>query len=120
VADDSDGVAVANVWDYYSYNCKANWAAGSLTQAGLDRHYRIQLTIQTWDSNSPSQWELICFPGTSSDAGQNPENCTWPPYGGPYLAWSDMVDGSNQTQASVCVWRSDNTAVTSQCPSAFG
>jgi hypothetical protein len=60
VARDSDGVAVANLWNYYSYNCKANWAAGSLTRAGLDRGYRIQIMIQG--------------PGEVVD---RPDWCTW-------------------------------------------
>jgi hypothetical protein len=98
---DTDGAPIANVWNYYSYNCVANWAEASLTAAGKDRGFGLRVMIRT------ASGQYMCSPGPDN-TGQWVEAC----YSGSYyygtdFAWTDMVDGALLTHAEVCVTKPD-------------
>jgi hypothetical protein len=93
------------ITNYYSGGCKANWASGSVTLAGVN--YVMEVVITTTDSRGSS--ESMCFPGPS-DTGALHEYCYIDDFNYTY-GYSDMVDGSNVTAASVYVYRGDGVLV---------
>jgi hypothetical protein len=100
-AHDSTGQTIANLWNWYSFNCHTNWAAAALTAYGLSKHDQFAVSIHVTAPNG--EQELMCYPGPSN-TGQNPESCKgYAPYGGPYLAWCDMVEGTNVTHGWLTV-----------------
>jgi hypothetical protein len=102
-AVDSGYHTLANLTNWYSNSCHTNWVAASLTQYSLDRGYKMYLKIQTTDTNG--HIEYMCYPGPS-DTGALQEWCSNYPYsgyGGPYLSWGDMVEGTNYTYGTVTV-----------------
>ncbi len=102
--DPKDGVVVAYVENRYSYGCNANWARGWLTQAGIDRGYRIQVVVTTYDSQVPSVYEQMCVPNAANNTGTTEEDCSGTFGGSTAVLFTDMVDGHNKTYAYVHVW----------------
>jgi hypothetical protein len=95
----------ATVVNWYSTGCNANWAQAWLSSAAIARGYTMRVEITTMDSNKPSQHELMCYPSNLSNSGQKTEYC--PPgdfYSGTGPAYTDMVDGTNVTTATVYVF----------------
>lgn len=76
---DVDGT-LAEVWNYYSYACDANWTQGQLASAGGN----MQITIYT------SGESTLCYPDDCRSY-----------YNGNYVAWSNMVNGTNVTTSCV-------------------
>jgi hypothetical protein len=110
-AHDSSGTTVATITNWYSYNCHTNWGAASLTAAALNAGHTMYVEVTTVDTHGVR--EFMCYPGPS-DTGQTWEGCTNYPYsgyGGPYLAWTDMVEGTNVTQAAVIVQTSGGSFI---------
>lgn len=95
------GIQVVTAWNRYSYTCNANWARGQLTAAAVARGYLMQVQIGTWDTNG--NWEAMCYPGPSN-TGQLQENCYNYLYGGSAPAYTDMVNGTNLTYATISVF----------------
>src|SRR5262245_20308806 len=83
------GVTVANVTNWYSANCVANWAEGSLTTAGVQRGLSVTLNI-----GLTGVFMMCYYNVTQSDRGASFEACELPYYNKTINAWTDMVDGS--------------------------
>jgi hypothetical protein len=96
--------ALATIWNRYSAGCDANWARGQLTAAALNAGDKMYLEIGTKDS--AGHYEDICWPGASNDQGGGFEACSGSLYGGSAIAYSDMVDGTDMTYATVTVFNS--------------
>lgn len=95
------GIQVVTAWNYYSNDCNANWARGQLTSAAVSRGYQMQVQIGTSDTNG--YWEAMCYPGPS-DTGKAREDCYDYKYGGSLAAYTDMVNGTNLTKATISVF----------------
>ena len=77
---DVDG-NIAKVWNYYSYVCDANWTQGQIvTPSGAN----LQITIST------SGEFTLCYPDDCRSY-----------YNGNYVAWTNMVNGTNVTTSCV-------------------
>jgi hypothetical protein len=94
---------VATLYNRYNSVCNANWAEAQLTAAGLKAHDQIIVAIATVDSHG--HYEFACYPGPNN-TGQLIEACSGTGYLGGLLAYSDMVDGTNTTTATVGVYNS--------------
>lgn len=98
--------ALATIWNRYSYVCKANWARVQLTPQSVAAGNQWLLTITTIDSRGYS--ERMCWEPIDGNQGHLAETC----YGvisrgrASYdqIVWTDMVDGTNITEASVTVY----------------
>jgi hypothetical protein len=99
---------VATLWNRYSSNCNANWARVQLTSAGLSAGDSFIVSIQTTDSKGAG--EFMCFPGPSN-TGQMIEDCSEIQYGGSLPAYTDMVDGTNLTTATLYVYDSSGAVI---------
>jgi hypothetical protein len=95
--------ALATVWNRYSAGCDANWARGQLTSAALNAGDTMQVMIFTVDRDHNT--ERMCWPSPDNDQGYSDEFCNGY-YGGSSIAYTDMVDGTNVTQAYVMVFNS--------------
>jgi len=73
----------------YSYTCNANWNQATLTPDAISKGFRVRTGIATYDSQTPSQFESICYPTDCNTFGYGGET-GWPTY-------SNMVDGTNTT-----------------------
>ena len=93
--------SLAIVQNRFSSNCKSNWARGALTQTGLNNGDGIQVIIETQDSQG--HFEFMCFPGPNN-TGALIENCSGALYRSTTFAFTDMVDGTNITEAFVDVF----------------
>lgn len=97
--------ALATVWNRYSYVCKANWVRAQLTPAAIAAGYQWMIEINTRDSRGYT--ERMCEPAIDSNARNLDETCrgpinySWSGYGSVW--YSDMVDGTNRTTATVNV-----------------
>jgi hypothetical protein len=101
-AHDGTGQTVATITNWWSDSCHTNWAAASLTSYGLSQRYRFFVSIHGVDGHGVDH--LYCYPSELDDSGQQYEGCKGQyAYGGPYLAWTDMVEGTNITDARVTV-----------------
>ena len=81
----------------YRGNCDTNWGRAQLKTLALNDHFSMDVAIQTADKK-----EFMCVPGPS-DTGQMNEYCNGN-YGGPNIAWTDMVDGQQLTTAYVYIY----------------
>jgi Protein of unknown function (DUF2690) len=89
------GVTVVRITNWYSPNCVANWAEGSLTTEGVSKHLRV--TLQAF---KPDYSMYMCyFNATQSNKGNTQESCESPFYNKSVNAWTDMIDGTGQ----ICV-----------------
>jgi hypothetical protein len=100
---------LATVWNRYSYACDANWARGQLTTVALNAGDKMQVMIFTVDRNHNS--EGMCWPSPDNDQGFSDEFCD-SYYAGSSIAYTDMVDGTNATQAWVQVYSSSGAYLT--------
>jgi hypothetical protein len=102
-AHDGTGQTVVNLTNWWSDSCHTNWAAASLTAYGLSQRYRFYVSIHGVDGRNVDHF--YCYPSPLNDSGQQYEGCDGQTnaYGGPYLAWTDMVEGTNVTYAQVVV-----------------
>ncbi len=100
--------ALATLWNRYSYVCDANWARAQLTTAALNAGYSMEISIDTIDRAHNS--ESMCWPSPDNDQGFSDEFCTGS-YGGSSIAYTDMVDGTDATQAYVIVLNSSGDFV---------
>jgi hypothetical protein len=93
----------ATIKNWYSTGCNANWAQAWLTPAAIAHGYTMRVEITTTDNNGTH--ELMCYPSNLSNSGQTTEYC--PPgywYSRSGAAYTDMVDGTNWTTATVLVY----------------
>jgi hypothetical protein len=107
----ANGGGYGQIWNYYSQACKANWAEGDLLRPpGEYAGYSFYVVITTTDSNGNS--ESMCSPGPSN-TGSPHEYCFDTPYspGNGSPAWTDMVDGTNITQAYIYVYGPDGSLI---------
>lgn len=102
------GTTLAVLTNWYGH-CNANWTQGYLTQAGLNAHDTLYITIDTGDSRGNT--EFMCYPGPDN-TGQLIEDCAGPRYGGPYTAWTDMVDGTNLTYSVLAIYDRNGNYIT--------
>lgn len=86
----------AVVHNYYSKACNANWASAGFTQQGYNDGDSMAVVITTTDSQG--HLESMCYPGPSNTGNLN-EFCYNYNYRGTSPAYTDMVDGTNVTQA---------------------
>jgi hypothetical protein len=100
--------ALATVWNRYSIGCDANWARGQLSTSALNARDTMQVMIFTVDRNHNS--EGMCWPSPDNDQGYDDEFCNGY-YGGSSIAYTDMVDGTNATQAYVMVFNSGGDVI---------
>lgn len=103
------GVTYATVWNRYSAGCNANWSRAQLTSAAINAGYSMLVFADTSDSHGT--YEDVCWPGPDNNIGALNESCGGP-YGGSSIAYSDMVDGTNTTNAVVFVLDSGGNLVT--------
>jgi hypothetical protein len=101
---DFSGNTVATIWNRYSANCNANWVRGQLTTAAARAGDSMDIYIETTDSRGND--EYMCYPSPSNDSGNLTEDCgdIYFGYTGTDVAWSDMVDGSNTTDATIAIY----------------
>jgi len=105
--ESSDTLAI--VQNRFSQGCKANWARGALTQTGIHNGDKIQVIIQTTDSQG--NFEKMCFPGPNN-TGQLQELCfAGMFYQSTTFAFTDMVDGTNVAAAIVNIYDSSGTFI---------
>jgi hypothetical protein len=98
--------ALATVWNRYSAVCKANWVRAQLTPAAIAAGY--QWMIEIWTTDSKGYSEDMCEWTGQNNLGYMNEQCTMlsPADAGYTSTWySDMVDGTNSTTASVIVFQ---------------
>ena len=100
---------LATVWNRYSYGCDANWARGQLTAAALRAGDTMSVEIFTTDS--ANNFEEMTWPTTENDLGLDFETSSGH-YGGSSIAYSDMVDGTNTTDAYVLVYNASGAFLT--------
>lgn len=74
--------SLVTVWNKYSILCNANWARAQLTSTAVNDHYWLYLVINTT--------------GENTHVG---------PYNGTQVIWTDMVDGTDVTQACAKVFK---------------
>jgi hypothetical protein len=96
--------SLATVWNRYSAACDSNWVRGQLTSTALRAGDTTSISISTTDSQGND--EFMCWPGLTNDQGGPIELCSGILYGGSSIAYSDMVDGTNKTYATVDVFDS--------------
>jgi hypothetical protein len=98
--------ALATVWNRYSFGCDSNWARAQLTAAAVAAGDTMWVSIDTFDSTNNE--ESICWPNypSQNNTGDTDEFCndTTGPYGGSSVVYTDMVDGTDATNASVAVF----------------
>ena len=102
----------ATVWNRYSKVCNANWARAQLTPAGIAAGY--QFLLEAWTTDSKNNYEHMCEPW-QNDSGSMNEPCTdlinigfAPEYTSVW--YTDMLDGTHTTTASVVVYASTDTS----------
>jgi hypothetical protein len=105
-AHNASGTTIANVWNWYSNNCHTNWAAASLTAAGLAAGDSLRVWAMTSDTRG--NFEYMCGPGPSNIGANEPCQGF---YSGPYLLWTDMVEGTNVAVAKLTVFDRSGVAV---------
>ena len=96
---DPETVSVLN--NNYSNDCTSNWASATLTQEGYNDGDTMAVIIESTDSQG--NLESMCYPGPSNTGALN-EYCYYSNYSGTATAFTDMVDGTNVTQAFVYVY----------------
>jgi hypothetical protein len=101
---------VAVLHNKYSKGCNSNWAWAALTSAGYNDGASLVVLITTTDSRG--NLESMCYPGPNSTGALN-EYCYESTYRGTAGAYTDMVDGTNVTQAYVYVYASDGALIAS-------
>jgi hypothetical protein len=100
---------MATLTNKYSIACHANWAQAQMSQYAVNLGWNFQVQIWTWDSQNPSQYEVMCYdgPGSYNNTGWQDENCTHnPPYKDSWTnpTWTDMVDGADNTNATMTIY----------------
>jgi hypothetical protein len=100
---ETDG-ALASVVNWYSTGCNANWAQGWLSASAYAAGDSMIVYATTTDSHNPPLSEYMCYPGPGN-TGKLDEFCNGV-YRGTSAspAYTDMVDGTNMTQAIVIVY----------------
>jgi hypothetical protein len=101
VNDPLNPETVAVVNNNYSSDCSSNWASATLTQQGYNDGDTMAVIIEATDSQG--NLESMCYPGPSGTGALN-EYCYQSAYRGTATAFTDMVDGTNVTQAFVYVY----------------
>ncbi len=99
---------VAELHNKYSKGCNSNWAWAVLSPEGYADGDRMVVLITTTDSRG--HLESMCYPGPNSTGALN-EYCYESTYQGTLGAYTDMVDGTNVTQAYVYVYARDGTTI---------
>lgn len=98
--------ALATVWNRYSYGCRANWARAQLTTAAVNAGYKMWVEVQA--PITAEGEEYMCWPNYPSQNNQGFSfefcNPALGPYGGSSIVYTDMVDGTNTTYATVTVF----------------
>jgi hypothetical protein len=98
---------LATVWNRYSAVCKANWVRAQLTPAAIAAGDQWMIEISTIDSKGYS--EDMCEWTSQDNLGYIDEQCSSllsPADSGYASTWySDMVDGTNITTASVIIYQ---------------
>jgi hypothetical protein len=110
VNDPLDPRALAVLHNKYAKGCNSNWAWAVLTSEGYADGDSFVVLITTTDSRG--NLESMCYPGPDSTGALN-EYCYESTYRGTAGAYTDMVDGTNVTQAYVYVYASDGSLVAS-------
>jgi hypothetical protein len=95
---------LVTLWNRYSLNCNTNWARAKLSTVALLLGDSMQVLISTTDSKG--KFEAMCYPGPS-DTGHQEEDCTRT-YRGSLPAYTDMVDGTDLTWATVLVYHGNS------------
>lgn len=103
--------AVATVYNRYSGGCRSNWAEAALTPAALAAGDTMLVGIITHDFDSRGNSESMDYPSTSSNRGALQEYPAQPYYGGAASAYTDMVDGTNLTEAWIHVFDKYGTMI---------
>jgi hypothetical protein len=97
--------ALATVWNRYSDTCKANWGRAQLTPAAAAAGYQWIVVIDAIDSHGYS--ERMCYPW-NDNTGYLAEQCVGTLHIGSVgydgVAWTDMLDGTKVTHASIVVY----------------
>ena len=88
--------------------CRTNWAVATLTQEAAHRRYSLFVDIRTQDSNG--QYEIMCYPGPDN-TGALQEPCDGRHFSGSGFPYTDMVDGTNCTNAYVRLFDAAGNAI---------
>lgn len=83
----SSSTVVAYIYNYYSPWCKTNWAEAAVLNPYI---YSVGLRIQITTTDVNRYKEEMCYP---DDCWSTDE------YAGPWPDWTNMVDGTNKTDA---------------------
>ncbi|WP_157436511.1 hypothetical protein [Actinospica robiniae] len=112
----TSGAAVATVVNEYSSVCKANWVFAYENTSAQNAGWTLSLSISTTDSSGAS--ESMCGPSpileTDPGSANIIEVCRGT-YGGAtgWPMWTDMVDGTNKSYATLKVFSSAGKTIAS-------
>jgi hypothetical protein len=108
----SGNTKLATVYNRYSAGCNSNWAEAILTPAAISAGDKMAIEVSTdRDSEGTSEW--MDYPGPSNTGAPTE---SWYPndfYSGSASVYTDMVDGTNLTYASVSVYDRNGNPIAS-------
>lgn len=107
----SGNTKLATVYNRYSAGCNSNWAEAILTPAAISAGDKMAISIETEDSKGTSEW--MQYPGPSNTGSLTESWYSNQFYGGSASAYTDMVDGTNLTWASVSVYDRNGVSIAS-------
>jgi len=108
----SGNTKLATVYNRYSAGCNSNWAEAILTPAAISAGDKMAISIQV-DLDSKGTYEWMQYPGPSNTGSLTESWYTNHFYGGSASAYTDMVDGTNLTWASVSVYDRNGVSIAS-------
>jgi hypothetical protein len=123
-----NGSAIATIENHYSHGCNTNWAVAYENSAAQNAGYRLAITIDTsWHINfngnpNYARYQETCYPNPTgilvntnlTSHFDQYENCSGS-YGGAggWPMWTDMINGQYWTFATMYVYNSSGTLVSS-------
>lgn len=122
------GSAIATIENHYSQACNTNWAVAYENSAAQSAGYRLAISIDTsWHINANGdpnygRYQETCYPNPTgilvntnlTTHFDQYENCSGS-YGGAtgWPTWTDMINGQYWTFATMNVYNSSGTLVSS-------
>jgi hypothetical protein len=108
----SGNTKLATVYNRYSAGCNSNWAEAILTPAAINAGDKMAISVST-DRDSMGTSEEMDAPGPSNTGALMEGWYANVFYSGSASAYSDMVDGTNLTWASVAVYDRNGNPIAS-------
>jgi hypothetical protein len=106
---DQGGSWIASVSNNYSATCNANFTRGQLTTLAAEAGDSIVIEAAT--KFGPS--EDVFYPSNYNNSGRASEPWNGTYYSGTAVAWTDMVDGTNQVWSTITVYDRNHNRIAS-------